>query len=331
MKTIEIKDLKEKISFYQCQQNMGSGQNSELEQVKRDKSIACGLVNTMQRDLSNKDSTISKLAREIEGYKRELKDREARYTELEEKYNIAIDPKRIDEEKQNKEKELIVLRSVCFLLSLLLNLNVNYELINFHYQKFKQTEEKIIDLNNQILHIKNDLEDSSKQSAKFALTEKQLKEEIEHTKNQYLDVQRAERTVRIDLEQMRRTVSALIQKKILNLKYFLIDMFDFKYDKFRNLIIQSVYSQPDGPRPSGETTDEDLVEAWRKIIDEKNKLAETLSNVQESLKKSEEISKETVKNVNNFKNTLIAIEVIYFLITLFQLNAHLLLSFYQSK
>ena len=116
MKTIEIKDLKEKISFYQCQQNMGSGQNSELEQVKRDKSIACGLVNTMQRDLSNKDSTISKLAREIEGYKRELKDRETRYTELEEKYNIAIDPKRIDEEKQNKEKELIVLRSVSYLL-----------------------------------------------------------------------------------------------------------------------------------------------------------------------------------------------------------------------
>ena len=90
--------------------------------------------------------------------------------------------------------------------------------------------------------------------------------------------------------------------------------FQFKYDKFRNLIIQSVYSQPDGPRPSGDTTDEDLVEAWRKIIDEKNKLVETLASVQESLKKSEEISKETVKNVNNFRSSLMSTEVNNFLI-----------------
>ena len=114
MKTLEIKDLKEKVGFYQSQQNMGSGQNGELEQVKRDKSIACGLVNTMQKDLSNKDGTISKLAREIEGYKRELKDREAKYAELEEKFNVATDPRKLDEEKQNKEKELIVLKTVSF-------------------------------------------------------------------------------------------------------------------------------------------------------------------------------------------------------------------------
>jgi hypothetical protein len=57
-----------------------------------------------------------------------------------------------------------------------------------------------------------------------------------------------------------------------------------------------------------------LVEAWRKIIDEKNKLVETLASVQESLKKSEEISKETVKNVNNFRSSLMSTEVNNFLI-----------------
>lgn len=262
MKTIEIKDLKEKVSFYQSQQNMGSGQNSELEQVKRDKSIACGLVNTMQKDLANKDGTISKLAREIEGYKRELKDRETKYADLEEKYNIAIDPKRVEEEKQNKEKELIVLRT-----------------------KFKTTEDKIVDLTNQILHIKNDLEDSNRQTAKSEQREKTLKEEIEHIKSQYLDVQRAERTVRIDLEQIKRT-----------------------YDKFRNLIIQSIYSLPDVSRPSGETSDDDLLELWRTIIKEKTTLSEQLVTVKENLKHSEEISKETVKNVNSFKNVLNSIE-----------------------
>ena len=61
-------------------------------------------------------------------------------------------------------------------------------------------------MTNQILHIKNDLEDSNRQTAKSEQREKTLKEEIEHIKSQYLDVQRAERTVRIDLEQIKRTV-----------------------------------------------------------------------------------------------------------------------------
>ena len=121
-KTLEIKDLKEKVSFYQSQQNFGQGAtpfssgvtvtNAELDQIKRDKSIAVGLVNTMQKDLANKDSTISKLAREIEGYKNKLKEREVAFKELDEKFNAMLSSKKMDEEKINKEKELIVLKTV---------------------------------------------------------------------------------------------------------------------------------------------------------------------------------------------------------------------------
>jgi hypothetical protein len=50
IKTIEIKDLREKLAFYQSQQNAGP----EYEEIKRDKSVAVGLVNQMQKDLSNK-------------------------------------------------------------------------------------------------------------------------------------------------------------------------------------------------------------------------------------------------------------------------------------
>ena len=58
----------------------------------------------------------------------------------------------------------------------------------------------------QILKIKNELEESHRQSVKHVQNEKHLKDELEHAKTQYLDMQRAERTVRIDLEQSRRTV-----------------------------------------------------------------------------------------------------------------------------
>ncbi|KAL8571148.1 hypothetical protein ACOMHN_010609 [Nucella lapillus] len=48
----------------------------QLERVKKDKSITSGLVTQMQRDMSNKDSTISKLTREIEVLKKDLRERD---------------------------------------------------------------------------------------------------------------------------------------------------------------------------------------------------------------------------------------------------------------
>lgn len=73
-------------------------------------------------------------------------------------------------------------------------------------QKFKVTEQKVIDLTNQVLQIKNELEESQKQSQKQSMAEKKLIDELEHAKTQYLDMQSAERIVRIDLEQMKRSV-----------------------------------------------------------------------------------------------------------------------------
>ncbi|RNA12863.1 forkhead-associated domain-containing 1-like [Brachionus plicatilis] len=89
IKSIEIRDLREKVAFYKNQS--GQGSTSELDQIKRDKSIAVGLVNTMQKDLSNKDCTISKLAREIEGFKREAKDKDTTIRELGEQLKLATD------------------------------------------------------------------------------------------------------------------------------------------------------------------------------------------------------------------------------------------------
>jgi hypothetical protein len=52
-KVLEIKDLKERLAFYHNQQE-NRIDNPEMDKVKRDKSIAVSLVNTMQKDLSNK-------------------------------------------------------------------------------------------------------------------------------------------------------------------------------------------------------------------------------------------------------------------------------------
>jgi hypothetical protein len=76
----------------------------------------------------------------------------------------------------------------------------------FSNKKLRETKDKVIDLNNQILHIKNDLEDSQKNTQNYTENEKKFKQEIEHWKGQYNDMQRCERTIRIDLDEVKRAV-----------------------------------------------------------------------------------------------------------------------------
>ncbi len=65
-----------------------------------------------------------------------------------------------------------------------------------------------------MLNIKAELEDSQRQLMKNSQNEKNFKDELEHVKIQYMDMQRAERTVRIDLEQSRRMVRGLTLLKL---------------------------------------------------------------------------------------------------------------------
>lgn len=76
-------------------------------------------------------------------------------------------------------------------------------------KKFRLTENKVVELNNQVMHIKNELEDSQKQIARNQQNEKSLRDELEHAKIQFMDMQRAERVARIDLGQIRATVRRL--------------------------------------------------------------------------------------------------------------------------
>ena len=52
------------------------------------------------------------MAREIENLKKEIGDKDVRIIELNEKLGAYKDTKKSDEEKQNKEKELLVLKNV---------------------------------------------------------------------------------------------------------------------------------------------------------------------------------------------------------------------------
>ncbi|CAF0756552.1 unnamed protein product [Brachionus calyciflorus] len=262
IKSIEIRDLREKVAFYKSQNGQNSV-NNEFEQIKRDKSIAVGLVSTMQKDLASKDVTISKLAREIEGYKREIKDKDTAIKELGEQLKIANDTKQAEEEAEKKDKELIVLR-----------------------KKYKLTEDRIVDLTNQVLQIKQDLEETQRKSQEYSKTEKNLKEELENSRIQFLDMQRTERTVRMDLEQVKRN-----------------------FDKFRNFIIQTIYSTPGVTQPADTNiTDEFLATEWKKIIDERTSLIDTINNLEKGLSEAEQTNSSITKSISDFESFLKEVE-----------------------
>lgn len=82
---------------------------NDLEEVTREKAVAVGLVNQMQKDLAQKEAVISKLSREIEIFKRDLKESEAMRARLEE--NLKSE-QTSEDRLAMKEKELVVIRSV---------------------------------------------------------------------------------------------------------------------------------------------------------------------------------------------------------------------------
>lgn len=122
-------------------------------------------------------------------------------------------------------------------------------------------------------------------------------------------MQRAERTVRIDLEQLKQNVD--FQKKDL---FFLKtrnkkSYFFFKHNKFRNLIIQSIYSTPGVSQPSEEDiTDEAISNEWKKIVSERTGLIENVNSLKKKLTSSEQLNSELGENITQFEYHISQIE-----------------------
>ncbi|XP_041377667.1 forkhead-associated domain-containing protein 1-like isoform X2 [Gigantopelta aegis] len=156
---------------------------NELERTKKDKNITSGLVTQMQRDMSNKDSTISKLTREIEMLRKEIRDRDVQLTSLNNRITKLKDKHdsgsmRTDDRNDARERELITLR-----------------------QKFKASENKISDQHDLVGSLREELDKAKQALFEEKDVHRKLQTEIDAAKSQFLDMQRTERVVRVDMEQ----------------------------------------------------------------------------------------------------------------------------------
>ncbi|XP_059145230.1 forkhead-associated domain-containing protein 1-like [Physella acuta] len=206
---------------------------NELERVKKDKNITSGLVTQMQRDMSSKDSTISRMAREIEVLKKDIREREIQMTAV----NSAKDVPpylRLDggktkdqpkEEISAREKELISLR-----------------------QKFKTAESKVQEQTDLVAALREELDKSKASFLSEKEAQKKILADLEAAKVQVHDIQRSERVVRVDLEQSQK-----------------------RFERLRNRVFQVIYSTPGVQAPEKEINDDELIEALKKLVEERAK------------------------------------------------------------
>lgn len=214
---------------------------NELERVKKDKGITSGLVTQMQRDMSNKDSTISKLTREIEVLKKDLRERDKLLSNANIKVNKIREvsaTSKVAEERDAREKELVSLR-----------------------QRFKGAESKISEQFNTISTLREELETLKQSLFDEKDQRRKLQTEADSNKTQFLDMQRTERVVRIDLEQTKKEL-----------------------ERFRNRVVQTTFSTPGIKAPEKEISDDELMQTLKKQLDERTELLEKIKELEEDVK-----------------------------------------------
>ena len=135
----------------------------DYEQIKREKSIATGLVNTYQKDLANKEASNTKLLKEVDELKFQLS---------------------FNAELAEKDKELYNLKAKTKL--------TEQQIIELTAQVMKLKEDV------QISHAS-----SQAKSKEFKELESQLRLDLDLSQKQYTEIQEAERLLRTNLNALK--------------------------------------------------------------------------------------------------------------------------------
>lgn len=128
--------------------------------MKRDKSIATGLVNTYQKDLANKEAANSKLLREIDSLKSQLMSNAELMEKDQELYNLKA---------KNKLREDQIIEITAQVMKLKEEIELNSARAEARTTEFKELED-------------------------------QLRQDLEVSRKQFVDIQEAEQALRTDLD-----------------------------------------------------------------------------------------------------------------------------------
>ncbi|PAA47023.1 hypothetical protein BOX15_Mlig013484g3, partial [Macrostomum lignano] len=149
----------------------------EANKLRRDAQVSGGLITQLQRDMTGKDTTISRLNRELETLKEEVKSRDLTISALQAKFARIKDTKREEEEREAREKELMALRT-----------------------KFKDAEARANGLQESCRQAKEELEAAKTVALREESARQKLRQELDELQAQVADGQRTERLAKADAQ-----------------------------------------------------------------------------------------------------------------------------------
>ncbi|KAJ8320668.1 hypothetical protein KUTeg_002255 [Tegillarca granosa] len=111
--------------------------------------------------------------------------------------------------------------------------------------------------------------------------QKKLQAEADQAKSEAQDMQRAERLVRVDLEQATK-----------------------RLERFRNRVLQVTFSTPGIKAPESEISDDELLDQLKKIIDERTEFYRKVKDLKEQLKLADTSSAEFKENMSKLRTDM---------------------------
>ncbi len=271
-------------------------QLNELDQIKRDKSIATGLVNSLQKDLSAKDITIGKLNRQIDGLKEEINKNVKKILDLEERINDPVN----SQARLDKDKELFNLKA-----------------------RLKTTDDKIVELSGQVDVVRIELENSNKRLLEEDELNKNLKADLEQSHQQILDVQSAEKAVRDDLEILKCSFEGF-KSRIFDVVYTNVEQkHEISAEALVNEIKRILREKLEASEKlsdlknrlrrlreiigKGDLSLEEMGDEWIELIGSTKKLEVTASNMTHALEKVTNEKWILIENVNMFSQKIVEV------------------------
>jgi hypothetical protein len=166
--------------------------NAELTKTRDACNLSVSLACQMQRDMANKDDTISRMATEIESLKEKLLERDIQISVLEESLQRFDEGKLVEDAGiQARDREIALLR-----------------------HKLKTADAVKHDKSSQLVVLTEELTKCKVALETEKHAEKKLKAEVESLKVKNQDLERTERVARIDVEQLSKRFEKLRSRAV---------------------------------------------------------------------------------------------------------------------
>lgn len=167
----------------------------DLDKSKREYSMSQGLVQSLQRELTVKEAEIKRKGSELSQLQRSVRDKDIQFQSLSAKFVRVHDCRTKDEAINTVNEEMKMLK-----------------------QKIRRLESRSGDHTSLINRYKNDITQLNETIKRMQSEKEAMSKVAEQQKGKYLEVQRAERLLRVDVEQARSRVSRL-RSRVIKIVY----------------------------------------------------------------------------------------------------------------